>query len=68
MRADTNLSQNAENVEVGTLNGRVTLRGHVNTDDGKRIIGEIAEKAGQPENVSNLLEVRPLAIVNKAAN
>ena len=64
MRADTNLSQNAENVEVGTVNGRTTLRGHVNTEAGKREIGEIAGKAGQglPENVSNLLEVRPLPV------
>ena len=64
MLADTNLSQNAENVEVATLNGRTTLRGHVNSAEGKRIIGEIAAKAGQhlPENVSNLLEVRPLPV------
>jgi len=61
MRADASLSQNAENVEVGTLNGRTTLRGHVNTEEGKRVIGEIATKAGQPENVSNLLEVRPVS-------
>ena len=60
MRADASLSQNAENVEVGTLNGRTTLRGHVNTEEGKHVIGEIAAKAGQPENVSNLLEVRPV--------
>ena len=64
IQADTNLSQNAQNVEVGTINGRTTLRGHVNTDGGKRAIGAIAAKAGQglPENVSNLLEVRPLAV------
>ena len=60
MRADTSLSQNAEKVEVGTLDGRVTLRGHVNTDEGKRVIGEIAAEAARPENVSNLLEVRPV--------
>lgn len=60
MRADAGLSRNAQNVEVGTLNNRTTLRGHVNTDEDKRIIGEIAAKAGLPENVSNQLEVRPL--------
>ena len=65
MRADTSLSQNAENVEVGTLDGRVTLRGHVNTDEGKRVIGEIAAKAVRPENVSNLLEVRPVPVTGK---
>ena len=67
MRADASLSRNAQNVEVGTLNGRVTLRGHVNTEEGKRVIGEIAAKAGLalPENVSNLLEVRPLPGTSK---
>ncbi len=59
MRAETTLSPNAQNVEVGTLNGRITLRGHVNTEEGKRAIGRIAATAGRPENVSNLLEVRP---------
>lgn len=61
MRADTRLSQNAQEVEVGTVNGRVTLRGNVNTEEGKRIVGEIAAAAGRAENISNLLEVRPLA-------
>lgn len=58
MQADASLSKTAQNVEVGTLNGQTTLRGNVNTEDGKRAIGEIAAKAGRPENVSNLLEVR----------
>ena len=62
MQADASLSQNAQNIEVGTLNGRTTLRGHVDTEEGKRIIGEIAAEAGRPENISNLLEVRPLAV------
>ena len=62
MRADTNLSQNAQNVEVGTLDGRVTLRGHVNTPNGKREIGSAAATVAHPENVSNLLEVRPIAV------
>lgn len=62
MRLDGQLSQNAQNVEVGTLNGRVTLRGHVNTDAGKQAIGQIADSAARPENVSNLLEVRPVSV------
>ena len=61
MRAEASLSQNAQNVEVATRNRRITLRGHVNTDAAKRLIGEIAARVGRPENVSNLLEVRPLA-------
>lgn len=67
MRADARLSRNAQNVEVGTLNGRVTLRGHVNTEEGKRLIGEIAAMAGRPESVSNLLEVRPPPVPEEQA-
>jgi hypothetical protein len=40
------------------MNAQTTLRGHVNSIEGKYKIGEIAKKAGRPENVSNLLEVR----------
>jgi len=60
IQADRGLSANAKNVEVVTLHSQITLRGHVNTVEDKRRIGEIAAKAGRPENVSNLLEVRPL--------
>lgn len=68
MRADARLSANAQNVEVGTLNGQTTLRGHVDTEEGRRIIGEIAAGAGRPENVSNLLEVRRLPGATRQAN
>jgi osmotically-inducible protein OsmY len=60
IQADPRLSANAKNVEVVTLNAQTTLRGHVNSNEDKRKIGEIAMKAGRPENVSNLLEVRYL--------
>ncbi len=63
IRADASLSQNAQNVEVGTLNRRITLRGHVNAEEGKRVIGSIAASIGAPEDVSNLLEVRPLKLL-----
>jgi osmotically-inducible protein OsmY len=59
IQADPTLSAHAKNVEVVTLNAQTTLRGHVNTIEGKRRIGEIAMKAGRPENVSNQLQVRP---------
>jgi hypothetical protein len=65
MRADASLSKNAQNVEVGTVDGRVTLRGHVNTEGGKQTIGKIASWVARPENVSNLLEVRPLPVSNQ---
>lgn len=60
MRADATLSQNAQAVEVGTVNGRVTLRGHVDTEGGKTAVGRIAATVALPENISNLLEVRAL--------
>ena len=56
--ATKELSVSARNVKIITANGRVTLRGPVKTDDEKRLIGEIAAKAAQPENVDNQLEVR----------
>jgi sporulation protein YlmC with PRC-barrel domain len=59
IQADPALSAHAKHVEVVTLHAQTTLRGHVNTLEGKRRIGEIAAKAGRPENVSNLIEIRP---------
>ncbi|MFN0076011.1 MAG: PRC-barrel domain-containing protein [Prosthecobacter sp.] len=59
IQADPSLSGHAKGVEVVTVNAQTTLRGHVNTIEGKRKIGEIAKQAGRPENVSNLIEVRP---------
>lgn len=60
IQSDPRLSTNAKNVEVITLNAQTTLWGHVNSDADRRKIGEIAMKAGRPENVSNQLEVRPV--------
>ncbi len=56
--AENNLSVNARNVKIITANGRVTLRGPVNTAEEKRVIGEIAGRIAQSENVMNQLEVR----------
>ncbi|MFZ4766250.1 MAG: PRC-barrel domain-containing protein [Roseimicrobium sp.] len=60
IQADPKLSANAKDIEVVTHNAQTTLRGHVNTAEDKARIGAIAAAAGRPENVSNLLEVRPL--------
>jgi sporulation protein YlmC with PRC-barrel domain len=68
MRADVRLSEHAQTVEVGTLNGQTTLRGHVWSEEARRIIGEIAAGAGRPQNVSNLLEVRRLPDAPRQAN
>ncbi len=54
---DKNMSVNAQNVKIITINGKVTMRGPVNTADEKRLINEIAEQVAQPKNVDNQLEV-----------
>jgi sporulation protein YlmC with PRC-barrel domain len=53
---------NGRNVQVGTINDRITLRGWVYTEDDKRRIGEIAIVAAtMPENVDNQIAVgRPV--------
>lgn len=51
------LSINARNVKIITRNGRVTLRGPVNSDAEARAIVEIAESVVEPSSVNNQLEV-----------
>jgi len=60
IQADPDLSATAKDIEVVTMNSQTTLRGHVHTAEGKQRIGEIATRAGRPENVSNLIEVKSL--------
>jgi hypothetical protein len=55
--AATGLSVNAQNVKIITNNGRVVLRGPVNSAEEKRRIGEIAAQIAKSENVDNQLEV-----------
>lgn len=55
--AGKNMSVNAKNVKIITSNGRVTLRGPVNSAEEKRLIGEIANRIALSENVDNQLEV-----------
>lgn len=57
--ANKELSVNAHNVKVITLNGRVTLRGPVGSVDEKRVISEIADRAVGAANVDNQLVVKP---------
>ena len=54
---------NGRNVEIGTINDRVTLRGWVNTEEDKHRIGGIAIAAATlAENVDNQITVgRPVA-------
>jgi hyperosmotically inducible periplasmic protein len=56
--AGKNLSANAQNVKIITVDGRVTLRGPVQTAEEKRLIGEIADRIAHSGNVDNQLEVK----------
>lgn len=49
----------ARDVQVGTIHGRVTLRGQVNTSEDKQHINEIAIAASRLELVDNQITVRP---------
>jgi osmotically-inducible protein OsmY len=49
---------NAQNVKIITVDGRVTLRGPVNSEEEKRLIGEIADRIAHSENVDNQLDVQ----------
>ena len=51
-------SVNARNVKVITVNGRVTLRGPVNTEEERRMIGEIAQRLAPGASVDNQLEIK----------
>jgi hyperosmotically inducible protein len=56
--AGKDMSVNAKNVKIITNNGKVTLRGPVNSAEEKRLIGEIANRIAAPANVDNQLEVK----------
>lgn len=51
------LSISAHNVTIVTSNGRVTLRGTVQSEDEKRIVAEVAQSTASPGNIDNQLEV-----------
>ena len=51
------MSLNARNVKIVTVDGRVTLRGPVDSAEEKRIIGEIANRVARSGRVDNQLEV-----------
>ena len=53
----TDLSVNARNVKIITVNGRVTLRGPVNSEKERRLIADIANGVAGA-NVDNQLEVQ----------
>ncbi|MEO6026608.1 MAG: BON domain-containing protein [Candidatus Binatia bacterium] len=58
--ADDNLSTNAHNVKIVTLQGIVTLRGPVASEAEKtRVAALAAETAGSADKVKNLVHVAP---------
>ena len=56
--ADKSFSVNAQNAKVITMNGQVTLRGPVASEEEKRQVGEIAARVAQAQNVTNQLEIK----------
>ncbi len=56
--AAKDMSVNAKNVKIITNQGRVTLRGPVNSAEEKRFIGDIAGRIARSDNVDNQLEVK----------
>ena len=54
---DDALSTNAKNIKIITLNGVVTLRGQVNSDNEKRDIEKKAKALAGVRSVDNQLEV-----------
>ena len=63
--AAKNMSVNAQNVKIITIDGQVTLRGPVNTAEEKRLIGEIADRSAHSGDVDNQLEVQPTPVSDK---
>jgi sporulation protein YlmC with PRC-barrel domain len=55
--ADKEMSVNARNVKIITRDGKVTLRGPVNSAEEKRRIEDIANRNAHSENVNSQLEV-----------
>jgi hyperosmotically inducible periplasmic protein len=55
--ADESLSTTAHNVKIITVNGVVTLRGPVNSDQEKAKIAAVAEKIAGVKQVDNQLEI-----------
>jgi sporulation protein YlmC with PRC-barrel domain len=56
--SEEGLSVNAHNVKIITAQGRVTLRGPVNSEREKTLIGDIAGRIAGSENVDNQLDVK----------
>jgi len=56
--AQENMSINARNVKIITADGKVTLRGPVNSDAEKKTIDDIARELAGKDNVTNEIDVK----------
>jgi len=56
--AQKGFSTNAQNVKISTENGMLTLRGPVDNENEKKVIGSLARKCSGATKISNLLEVK----------
>jgi osmotically-inducible protein OsmY len=57
LTADDSLSTNGKNVKVITIDGKVTLRGPVKSDQEKAAIAAKAQQVAGVKNVDNQLEI-----------
>lgn len=57
LTSDSSLSTNAHNIKIITLNGRVTLRGPVESAQEKQKIDQVAKSISGVKNVDNQIEV-----------
>jgi osmotically-inducible protein OsmY len=64
--ADKSLSMNAHNAKIIAQNGKVTLRGMVNSDAEKSTLEKLATDVAGDGNVTNRLTVKPA--VKKGTN
>jgi osmotically-inducible protein OsmY len=56
---DGNMSISAQNVKIICQDGKVTLRGPVNSQEEKDTIGRMANDVAGTDNVDNQLEINP---------
>jgi len=56
--AHKDMSIDARNVKIITADGKVTLRGPVNSEDEKKVIEDVAKSLAGKDNVTNEIEVK----------
>jgi hyperosmotically inducible protein len=62
---EKSLSTVAKNVKIITIDGNVTLRGPVNTDQEKKQIGDLAAKNAPSAKIDNQLEVKSTSLTKQ---